>query len=186
MTAIIVSEMWSPDHGGINFALRPTDIPSPVTNYTVPIPSVPKFSGPAIGAVLTKKEHANGITYHYQRGEEPLPELITIVNSSGDVPTLRYASCFMASCNSGRNFSETLNHGVLLYSMDVTYAIIGGKEGKLGNDLTTAGHSWGATQYVRLLTNGKSWDDIAKFFNEKQYFEDASPKTPNNYKIKQY
>ncbi len=78
--------MKNPAHGGPDFALRPADIPGQATNYLVPfLPNVTKFTGPAVGAVLTRQDHADGTPYHYERQGT----FITIVNSSGDVPALR-------------------------------------------------------------------------------------------------
>jgi hypothetical protein len=195
MTAIIVKSddptepnpMALLDHGGPNFALRPADIPNQATNYAVPVSGVPKFTGPSVGAVLTKKVHADGTPYHYER-QGKHNNWITIVNSSGDVPALRYASCFMASCNTGRHFTETLNHGVLLFSIDETYSVLGGTKGRLPSDPEAEVYSWGITHYVRLLTEGKSWTDIVTFFNQNQYFKAPAtgPENLHNYKFKTF
>jgi hypothetical protein len=124
------------DHGGPDFSLRAADLVPSVANYIVPVPAVPKFNGPAIGAVLTPKTHADGTDYHYtQQGKHM--NWNAIVKSAGDIPTLRYASCFMASCNSGRAFSQSLNHGVLVYSTDDSYSILGGIKGQIAGDLFT-------------------------------------------------
>ena len=136
---------------------------------------------------MTKKVHADGTPYHYERQGQH-NNWITIVNSSGDLPVLRYASCFMASCNTGRHFPETLNHGVLLFSIDETYGVVGGKDGKLDDDLTTDELSWGITHYVRLLTEGKSWTEIVTFFNQQQWFlpPETGPENLHNYKFKTF
>ena len=63
------------------------------------------------------------------------------MNSSGDLPILRYKSCFMASCNTGRTFSESFTHGTFLYSMDDTNGLIG-KNGKIEGDLYTERNNW--------------------------------------------
>ena len=124
--------MKNPDHGGPNFSLRPSDIVNQITNYPVPNVGVTKFTGPPTGAELTKDTHADGTPFHYLRHdeEEDTDTWLTIVNSSGDVPTLRYNSCFMASCETGRHFSQSLNHGVLLFSIDQTLGILGGTDKK--------------------------------------------------------
>jgi hypothetical protein len=175
------------DHGGPDFALRPADIPAQVTNYTVPVSGVPKFTGPAVGVVLQKQTHADGTPYHYQR-QGVHNNWITVVNSSGDVPTLRYASCFMASCNTGRHFPETLNHGVLLFSIDETYGVLGGLDGRLDADPKADIYSWGVTYYVRMLIEGKTWTEIVTFFNQNQYFTspNTSPDNLHNYKFKTF
>ena len=194
--------MKNPDHGGPDFALRPADIVDQVTNYSVPVPGVAKFTGPPVGAILTKQIHADGTPYHYER-QSDYNNWITIVNSTGDTPVLRYNSCFMASCNTGRHFSETLTHGVLLFSIDETMGVIGGKFGKLQNDLHTdrddwkkilgqwenhpVPSSWGMTQYVRLLTEGKTWLEIVTFFNEQQWWDSGKPpENMHNYKYKTF
>ncbi len=94
----------------------------------------------------------------------------------------------MASCNTGRHFSETLNRGVLLFSIDETYGVLGGVDGKLGDDTTEAKRSWGITHYVRLLTEGKSWTEIVTSFNKNQYFKApaTSPENLHNYKFKTF
>lgn len=111
-----------------------------------------------------------------------------IVNTTGDLPQLRYASCFMASCNTGKHFSESLTHGVLLFSMDETYGVLGGADGQLDDDLTTGGYSWGITHYVKLLTGGKSWTEIVTFFNQNQSFSapETEPENLHNYKFKPF
>ena len=188
--------MKNPDHGGADFALMPTDLVGQITNYAIPfIPTVSKFIGPAVGATLTKQFHADGTPYHYQRQDSitiddqtiSFPNWITIVKSSGDVPVLRYSSCFMASCDTGRHFTETLNHGVLLFSMDVTYGVLGGKVPRLPEDHLTDSYSWGITHYIRLLTEGKSWAEIVTFFNQTQLWNsEYGPKTLSNYKFKTF
>ncbi len=167
-------------NAGPGFALRPGDVHGDVDNY--PILDLLKFDGPGDGDLLTRKTHADGTPFHYTRDGLWL----TVVNSSGDVPALRYASCFMASCNSGRNFGETLkDQGVLIYTRDKACSWLGGANAELPGDLLTAGFSWGITHYVRLLTEGKNWKQIVKFFNEQQYVVDpeVGPKVPQLYKF---
>jgi hypothetical protein len=120
------------------------------------------------------------------------------MNSSGDLPILRYKSCFMASCNTGRTFSESFTHGTFLYSMDDTNGLIG-KNGKIEGDLYTERNnweivegklehslvpaSWGMKHYVRLLTEGKTWTQICTFMNENQWWDEGKPpRTNQNYK----
>ncbi|MBN8459404.1 MAG: hypothetical protein J0M04_16370 [Verrucomicrobia bacterium] len=195
--------MKNPDHGGPDFALRPADLVPSVANYMVPVPGVPKFGGQAIGAVLTPKTDTDGTHYHYiHQGTHK--NWNTIVKSAGDKPALRYASCFMASCNSGRGFSESLNHGTLVFTMSESYSILGGSAGQIAGDWFTKnglpepndnpgtnsknGYSWKMTHYVRLLTEGKSWAQIVSYLNQNQYYPPglAGPETPVLYKYHTY
>jgi hypothetical protein len=186
--------MKNPDHGGPEFALRPQDIVPQVTNYTVPVPGVLKFSGNqvngdelVVGSSLTPQPPLeDGTIYHYKQ-DGTHHNYVTVVKSSGDKPVLRYRSCFMAGCNTGRAFSQTLNHGVLIFTMDESYGVTGGEYAKIENDYYTS-YSWGITHHVRLLTEGKTWNEIVTFLNQNQYFPSplTSPKTPNNYKYKSF
>jgi hypothetical protein len=82
--------------------------------------------------------------------------------------------------------------------MSETVGIIG-KKGKLEDDLYTRTEfpeliggtqefvnrdaSWGITHYVRLLTEGKSWQQICDYLNENQFWENRNPPNTNqNYK----
>lgn len=84
--------------------------------------------------------------------------------------------------------------------MDETVGIIG-KNGKIENDFHTQTEipdvnddkegssvklvSWGITHYVRLLTDGKSWQQICNYFNENQFWENGkSPAFNQNYRHK--
>ncbi|MEI7911634.1 MAG: hypothetical protein WCK77_18530 [Verrucomicrobiota bacterium] len=103
MTAIIVKSddpeglnpMANLNHGGPNFALRSDDAVEQATNRIVPIPGVLKFNGQGDGDILNKQFHADGTPYHYERQQDH-HNWITIVKSTGVLPTLRYNSCFMA------------------------------------------------------------------------------------------
>ena len=107
-----------------------------------------------------------------------------ITQSSGDLPEMRYASCFMASCNTGRNFGESLTHNTLLYSRSETVGLIGKSiyddkthmwiAQQVPGDLytpieiranETVPASWGMTHYVRMITEGKAWKQITDYFN---------------------
>lgn len=187
--------MLNPDHGGEDFALRPQDIVPQVTNYKVPVPNVLKFNGTqvngavlAVGSILTPQPPlADGTIYHYEQNGEH-QNYVTVVKSSGDKPILRYKSCFMAGCNTGRAFSQTLNHGVLIYTMDESYAVTGGADAQIDNDYPSDDYSWDITHHVRLLTEGKTWQEIVTFLNQNQYFKAprTSPETPDNFKFKTY
>jgi hypothetical protein len=173
------------NHGDPNVTLRASDYVTEATNSMVAYVGQLKFSGPPNGSVLTKKDGMPipGHPYHFTRPSSHDPSVTNyevIVNSGGDLPILRYKSCFMASCNTGRHFYESLNQGTLIFSMAETLGTIG-PEGSIENDLLTfpgrynpslpsgeLGDSWGATHYVRLLTEGKSWDKIVAYFNEQQ------------------
>jgi hypothetical protein len=122
------------DHGGPAFALRAGDVVESTTNYMVPVLDVEKFSGKPVGAVLQKHTDPDGTPDHYIR-EVKWKNWITIVKSSGDVPALRYGSCFMAGCNTGRAFSESLNHGVLLYTKDESQMPLGKNSASIPGDL---------------------------------------------------
>jgi hypothetical protein len=183
ITAIVLKSedtsisMLSLDHGGPNFALRPADVVNEVTNSPlVPVSGLAKFTPPlAFGQTLAKQTHADGTPYHYDRDSRDGHEWLTVVNSTGDKPVLRYASCFMASCDTGRHFPETLDHGVLLFTMGESAGILGGEDGQLDNDLYTVSaagsdaYSWITSHYVRMLTEGKSWEQIVKFLNQNQF-----------------
>ena len=185
--------MKKPDHGGPDFALRPQDIVQQVTNYTVPVPGVLKFNGKqvngdvlVVGSSITPQPPLwDGTIYHYKQDGDH--NYVTVVKSSGDKPVLRYRSCFMAGCNTGRAFSQTLTHGVLIFTMDESYGVTGGSKARIKNDHYTD-YSWGITHHVRLLTEGKTWNEIVTFLNQNQYFPPplTSPKTPNNYKFKSF
>jgi hypothetical protein len=192
--------MKASDHGGALFVMRAEDVRGDVMNYPVPIIALPRFKGNYVDPI-TKKTHTDGTLYHYTQNYTPeVTEWVTIVNSSNDIPILRYDSLFLASCNSGKHFSESFPHGTLLYSMDETVGIIG-KEGKIENDFHTQTEipdvnddkegssiklvSWGITHYVRLLTEGKSWQQICNYFNENQFWENGKPPAFNqNYRHK--
>lgn len=186
--------MKNPDHGGPDFALRPQDIVQQVTNYTVPVPGVLKFKGKQVngdllgeGSSITPQPPlSDGTIYHYKQDGE-YHNYVTVVKSSGDKPVLRYRSCFMAGCNTGRTFSQTLNHGVLIFTMSESYGVTGGGDAQIENDHYTD-YSWGITHHVRLLTEGKTWNEIVTFLNQNQYFPTplTSPETPNNYKYKSF
>ena len=141
---------------------------------------------------MTKQTHADGTPYHYDRDSADGHEWLTIVNSTGDKPVLRYASCFMASCETGRHFPETLNHGVLLFTMGQSAGILGGEDGQLADDLYTisaAGHdaySWITSHYVKMLTEGKSWAQITNFLNQNQYVEPGFEENESLYKVKTF
>jgi hypothetical protein len=171
--------MLNEGNAGPGFALRPGDVHGDVNNY--PIFGLLKFDGPGDGVQLKKQTHADGTPFHYTRDGEWL----TVVNSSGDVPVLRYASCFMASCNSGRNFGQTLkDQGVLIYTRGKASPWIGKDEAQIPGDLFTEQLSWGITHYVRLLTEGKHWTQIVGFFNDQQFWQGTpGPTVPQLYKL---
>ena len=180
--------MKSPYHGGSEFAIRPQDIVQSITNYNVTLPDVLKFTGKkvngvtlAVGTVLTPQAAlSDGTIYHYKQDGNH-QNYVTVVKSSGDVPALRYSSCFMALCNSGRAYSQSLTHGVLFYSRSECYGVVGGKDKKIPNDHYTEEASWTTTHYIRLITEGKSWSQIKSWLNTNQYFPENlnAPETPN-------
>jgi hypothetical protein len=182
--------MKSPYHGGSEFAIRPEDIVQTVNNYKVTLPDVLKFNGKkingdtlAVGTVLTPQASlADGTIYHYKQDDDH-QHYVTVVKSTGDVPVLRYNSCFMALCNSGRAYSQSLTHGVLFYTRSECYGVIGGKTGKIAKDHYTDEVSWTSTHYIRLLTEGKGWDEIKSWLNTNQYIPENlnAPETPTLY-----
>ena len=173
------------EHCDSNVKLRNQDYVSTAKNSPVKGVGILKFNGPPNGAMLTLKSgnEVPGHPYNFSRPNErdsKITDYLTIVNSQGDLPVLRYKSCFMASCETGRSFYESLSHGKLLYTMGTTEGTIGAV-GSIDGDLLTMagpespsipsgdfGDSWGITHYVKLIIEGKSWSQIVKYFNENQ------------------
>jgi hypothetical protein len=72
--------------------------------------------------------------------------------------------------------------------MDESYAVTGGADAQIDNDFHTARYSWDITHHVRLLTEGKTWQEIVTFLNQNQYFKAprTSPETPENFKFESF
>jgi hypothetical protein len=173
--------MRNPDHGGADFAIREQDIVQQITNYRVPVPNVLKFTGKTVtgdelvvGSTVTLQPPLpDGLKFHYMQDAKHSNH-VTVVKSSGDKPALCYNSCFMSVCNSGRAYSQTLEHGVLFYTRAESYAVVGAKGAQIPNDHLTANFSWKVSHYVELLVDGKSWKEIKTWLNENQYKQEIS------------
>ncbi len=138
------------DHQGHpNLQLGDADIAASPKNYNVPfvknMNNKLRFpdSGKQNGETFQLTGNGDG-RHHYTR---PSGAKRVIVNSTGDRPDLEYRSLFMNSCNSGRDFIESLNHGVFFYTVDSCGGIETTKE------------------YVKAVTEGKSWVEVEAAIN---------------------
>jgi hypothetical protein len=81
---------------------------------------------------------------------------------------------------------------VLLFTMGESAGILGGEEGRLADDLYTVSaagpeaYSWITSHYVRMLTEGKSWEQIVQFLNQNQYTVPGMEVIQSLYKYKSF
>ena len=127
-------------------SLNTSDIAISPTNYSVRIPKMLRF--PSSGTVAGESFSLKGTAdkrhhYYFTAGSRNR----VIVNSAGDVPTLKYRSLFMNSCFSGRDFSETFSNGVFLYTKSICASA----------DTSSI--------FVKGIVEGKKWSEIVNDLN---------------------
>ncbi|MCF7731697.1 MAG: hypothetical protein K9N23_08410 [Akkermansiaceae bacterium] len=154
------------EHGGAAFGVRDEDISDTVENQWVDISGgYRERRFPVATAQITKKP-ANGDipAYHFTQGDA----WATMVASKGDLPTLRYASLFMNSCNSGRHFGESLNRNTFMYTLSESYSTI-------IDDEIAVDSPFSSYLYIEGVVLGKSWTDLTSFLDKYRKQKEESP-----------
>jgi len=179
VAGIDISEFSILEHGGPNFQVRERDISGAVNNQLVTIPvgyQTKRF--PSIANSFTKKPAANGNpAYHFKQGNN----YITILNSTGDTPTLKYSSCFMNSCNSGRHFGLNLNKKVFFYTTNEAFSTLCDPDTEYNKPAVFCASVFVSYQYMRAIVEGKTWAQNADLLTDRQKFIGA--KKPDLYKF---
>jgi hypothetical protein len=147
------------EHGGPNFALRANDVPNNAENKQVPLVGVKRW--PSFPNALVKKLVGTHPYHHKSVGNTDV-NWYTVVNSTGDKPPLKYASCFMNACSSGRHFGIDLRvqGKVLFYSTNSCVAAFYGDNGDI----------YASTFYIQSLIKGDDFGEIKTALNG---FEDV-------------
>ena len=172
------------EHGGPNFALRPADVLGNTTNPWVELANGYKVRRyPSASLTFTKKDANGGIPAHHfvQQGQHT--NWVTIVTSTGDKPTLRYASCFMNSCNSGRHFGQTLNKKAYFYTSNETFSYVKEPEPEYNKPSIIFPSVFSSYIYMERLVEGKSFASTATFLTDLQAIEGGGAKIQGLYQV---
>lgn len=150
--------MKQPDHGGALFEVRDSDIMGTVQNQWVEISGgFRERRFPVDAASITRKpEEEEFPDYHFVEGTA----WATIVGSTGDIPTLRYGSLFMDSCNSGRHFGLSFNRKPFMYTLGESYSEIRyeGEVSELDSEFTSY-------IFIEGVILGREFGAIASFLD---------------------
>jgi hypothetical protein len=170
-----VNPMRDPEHGGSEFAIRESDIKDTVENKWVTFSGFNQRRFPGDASSFTRKTGDGGAAdYHFVTATE----WATVVGSSGDIPTLKYASLFMNSCNSGRHFGVTFNRKPYIYTKSDSYSYI--QDAEELSDLDSLASSY---IFIEGLILGKNFSEITIFLNKHRKFPEKSP--GGNYSVSQ-
>ena len=118
-----------------SFVIQNSEIANGVTNYNTVELSLERFpnvtwtnppSGwsalvdvPVASCFPTNYFRSGYEKMHYYVQQDTSSARIIVVGGSADKPTLKYAKMLMKGCNTDRYYTDTLNHGVLFYTVDL-------------------------------------------------------------------